>query len=344
MRILVTGATGFVGSHSTAAIARAGHDVRLLVRDAGKAAKVLSALNVDVTPFDVVAGDVTDTGAVRAAVDGCDAVLHTAALVATDRNRAAECWSVNVGGTRSVLGSAVDRGLDPIVYVSSVSALFVPGGPPLTPSSPVAKVETPYARSKAEAEEYARALQDAGGPVTITYPGGVWGPNDPSMTDGVTSAVMFMKAGMLPATSGGFPVVDVRDVGAVHAAVVSGGAGLGPRRYLVGGRLVPMAELAEILRRLTGRRIPLAPAPAPVMRGLGLIGDVLARVGVNQPITHEAMVTLTEGVRCDSSATTRDLGVEFRPVEETVADMLRWLHREGHLSARHVGRLAHAEP
>jgi nucleoside-diphosphate-sugar epimerase len=342
MRVLVTGATGFVGSHSTAALLDAGHEVRLLVRTPDKALAVLSRLGVDAAGLDVVRGDVTDASAVRDAVTGCDAALHTAALVATDRKRAEECWAVNVGGTRSVLESAAAAGLDPIVYVSSVSALFVPGGPELTPESPVARAETPYAKSKAEAEECARSLQDRGAPVSITYPGGVWGPNDPSMTDGVTSAVMFMKAGMLPGTSGGFPVVDVRDVAAVHATLIERGSGGGPRRYLIGGRLVPMAELAEVLRRLTGRRIPLLPAPAPVMRGVGLLGDALARVGISQPITHEGMVTLTVGVRCDSTATTRDLGVEFRPVEETVADMLRWLHAEGHLSGRHVGTLAHA--
>ena len=344
MRVLVTGSTGFVGSHSTAAIAAAGHDVRLLVRDADKAARVLGRLGVDVPGerVEVAIGDVTDEPAVKAAVEGCDAVVHTAALVATDRRRAGEAYAVNVGGTEAVLGIAVASGLDPVVYVSSVSALFTPGGPALSPESPVATADTPYARSKAEAELYARSLQAEGRPVAITYPGGVWGPNDPSMTDGVASVVMFMKLGMLPATSGGFPVVDVRDVAAVHARALV--AGLGPRRYLVGGRLVPLSDLAGVLRRLTGRRIPLAPAPAPIMRGLGLVGDALARFGINQPITHEGMVTLTVGVRADSSATERDLGIGFRPVDETVADMLRWLHAEGHLTARHVGRLADSSP
>ncbi len=76
------------------------------------------------------------------------------------------------------------------------------------------------------------------------------------------------------------------------------------------------------------------------MRGMGLIGDALARVGISQPITHEGMVTLTTGVRCDSSTTERDLGIAFRPAEETVGDMLRWLYAEGHVSARQVGTLA----
>jgi nucleoside-diphosphate-sugar epimerase len=341
VRVLVTGATGFVGSHSTAAIVNAGHHVRLLVRDADKAARVLGNLGVDVPSdrMDVAIGDVTDETAVKVAVDGCDAALHSAALVAMDRRRADEAYAVNVGGAKAVLGAAVAAGLDPVVYVSSVSALFVPGGPEITPDASVAEAEGGYARSKAEAEQYARSLQDGGAPVTITYPGGVWGPHDPSMTDGVTSVVMFTKAGMLPGTSGGFPVVDVRDVADVHARVLQ--PGLGPRRYLIGGRLVPIAELAAIMRSLTGRRFPRPPAPAVVMRGLGLVGDALARVGINQPITHEGMVTLTEGVRCDSSATERDLGVTFRPAADTIADMLRWLHAEGHLTARQVGRLAH---
>ncbi|MCU1460509.1 MAG: NAD-dependent epimerase/dehydratase [Acidimicrobiales bacterium] len=340
MRVLVTGATGFVGSHSTAAIVGAGHDVRLLARDADKAARVLSRLGVDVPGerVDVAIGDVTDERAVEAAVDGCDAAVHTAALVAMDRKRADEAYAVNVGGTQAVLGAAVAAGLDPVVYVSSVSALFVPGGPTLTPDSPVAPANVGYAKSKSDAETYARSLQADGAPVTITYPGGVWGPYDPSMTDGVASVVLFMKAGVLPGTSGGFPAVDVRDVADVHARVLE--PGRGPRRYLVGGRLLPLRELADILRSLTGRRFPLPPAPVAVMRGMGLVGDALARIGINQPITHEGMVTLTTGVRCDSSATERDLGVTFRPTRDTVADMLRWLHADGHLTAKQVGPLA----
>jgi hypothetical protein len=84
------------------------------------------------------------------------------------------------------------------------------------------------------------------------------------------------------------------------------------------------------------------PLPTPVATAIGTVSDIVQRVlPVTLPLTREAMVTLTSGVPCDNTRTTEELGVEFRPVAETVADTLRWLHETGGLTARHVGRLAH---
>ena len=85
MRVLVTGATGFVGSHTAAALAAAGHDLRLFVRNADKARRVLAVHGLDLP--EVALGDITDADACRAALDGCGAVVHAAGLVALDGAR-----------------------------------------------------------------------------------------------------------------------------------------------------------------------------------------------------------------------------------------------------------------
>src|SRR5438034_9677911 len=117
MRVLVTGGTGFVGSHTAAALSARGYDIRLLVRSPEKVAPVLGALGLAAP--DVVAGDVTDAASVRAAVEGCDAVVHTAALVSLRRGDEERLHAVNVGGTGTVIDAALDVGADPVVHVSS---------------------------------------------------------------------------------------------------------------------------------------------------------------------------------------------------------------------------------
>ncbi|BCI92824.1 hypothetical protein NIIDMKKI_80300 [Mycobacterium kansasii] len=174
MHVLVTGGTGFVGGWTAKAIADAGHSVRFLVRNPAKLERTVAQLGVDTSDF--VPADIKDRDAVRAALTGCDAVVHSAALVATDPRQTQQMLSTNMEGARNVLGQAVQLGLDPIVHVSSFTALFHPDLETLTADLPVVGGTDGYGTSKAQVEIYARGLQDAGAPVNITYPGMVLGP------------------------------------------------------------------------------------------------------------------------------------------------------------------------
>ena len=338
MRVLVTGGTGFVGSHTAAALVARGHDVRLLVRNPARVHAALGPHGIE-DSIETVVGDVTDADSVGRALDGCDAVIHAAAIVALDRRRDEEIASTNVLAAELVLQTARKLELDPIVHVSSVSALLPASGPMLGPDDEVGRAVGSYARSKVDAERVARTMQDEGAPVVITYPGGVWGPHDPTLGEQVKTVVNFLKAGIIPATTGGMPIVDARDLGAVHAACIE--RGRGARRYMAGGELLSTPRLIDILRAITGRRLVRVPLPASVMLAIGTMSDIVQRVSpLTLPLTHEAMVTLTSGVPCDNARTTEELGVEFRPAAVTVADTIRWLHETGGLTARHVGRLA----
>jgi len=337
MRVLVTGGTGFLGSHTVAALARAGHDVKLLVRSPDRIEPALGPLGVG--PVDHVVGDITDAACVERALLGCEAVVHAAAVFTLDRSRDAEVARVNLTGAKNVLGAAHRLGLDPIVFVSSLSALFPPDGPLLTADTEVKDPTNPYARSKAQCERYARELQARGAPVVCTYPGSVWGPHDPHRGEGVAVVTQFMKLGFAPASrEGGLPVVDVRDVADIHVAALQ--PGCGPRRFTAGGHLVGMGALFEMFSLLTGRRFVTIPTHARLLRGLGRGIDWLHRLtGVSLLLTYEAMHTLTRMVPCDDAPTVRELNVSFRSLEETVRDTLIWMYEAGLLAEKHVGTL-----
>src|SRR6201996_1473313 len=174
MRVLITGGTGFVGGWTAKVIADAGHSVRFLVRNPARLQTSIAKLGVDVSDFAV--GDITDRVSVRDALYGCDAVVHSAALVATDPRQTAEMLTTNMQGAQNVLGQAVELGLDPIIHVSSFTALFHPKLEALWAVLPFVGGADGYGPSKAKVEIYARGRQAAGAPVNVTYPGMVLGP------------------------------------------------------------------------------------------------------------------------------------------------------------------------
>ena len=335
MKILITGATGFLGSHTAEALARAGHSLRVLVRSPEKAQRVLGARGLRYEP---APGDMTDPAAVERALADCDAVVHAAATLYGGE----EVLEANRAGVRHVLGGAAARGLDPIVYVSSIAALFPPPGPLIGVDDPVRGLPTTYGRSKAEGERFARELQARGVPVVTLYPAGIYGPDDPGPGETLKGLRDALRFGWLR-TPGGVAIVDVRDVARIVAAVLQ--PGKGPRRYMAGGHFLAWMEKADLCDRLTGVRTRRIPAPAPLLRGVGRLLDGLKRiVPFEYPLTHEAALMMTEMRPCDSRATCEELGIAFRPCEVTLADTIGWLCRAGELDAVRAGRLARPLP
>jgi nucleoside-diphosphate-sugar epimerase len=335
MRVLVTGATGFVGSHAAAALRARGHRVRCLVRSREKLARVPCLRDID--PDDAVVGDVTDESAVTRALDGCDAVLHTAAVVALESSRAGEVLATNRRGVELVVGGAHARGIDSIVYVSSLGALWTPGGPPIQASSPLATARSAYARSKTESELYVRQLQDSGAPIGSVYPCAVIGPDDPGLSEGNHTVRVFLRD-LMVITSSGFSVVDVRDLAQVIAALAEPGRGAG--RYVIGGHYLGWADVVAAMDALTGRRVRRLHLPGWVLRALGRAGDVVKHVRpFDFPLTGEAMDFASQWPGAITSPEVSHLGVGFRDAHETFADAIRWMVSAGHLDPHHAGHL-----
>ncbi|MEX0926068.1 MAG: NAD-dependent epimerase/dehydratase family protein [Dehalococcoidia bacterium] len=339
MRILVAGGTGFVGSHTVAELIRAGHEVRLLVRDPSRIRPALAPFGLDEQPY--VQGDVMQASAVESAMKGCDAVLHAASIYSLDVRKSEQMRRVNVAGTDAVLGAAHRLGLDPIVYVSSLVSLFPPGGQVLTTESPVKRPPGAYTRSKADAERVARGYQARGAPVVISYPSAVFGPHDPHFGESAQIVRHILAGRMRLVPRGGFSIVDVRDVAKAQAAMFD--AGRGPRRYLLSGTHLALSALINTLADLTGRRIHFVTMPPWSLWPAVQAADLLQRwLPLGLPVTADGFNTVVWNPHGDDSESISDLGFAPRDLRDTLCDTVQWAYRTGNITRKQAGKVSSA--
>ncbi len=341
MRVMVTGGTGFVGSHSVAALLGAGHEVRLLVRSPGRIAPALAPLGLDLSDrrIEVAIGDVTDQAAVEAALHGCDAALHGAAVYSLHPRQADEMGRTNVAGAEIVLGTAARLKLDPIVHVSSLVALMGRRGQRLSTESEPGEGGGAYMRSKAAAEVVARRMQAEGHPIVITYPGSVWGPHDPNYGETCVGVRFALQRWYTLGVSGGLGISDVRDIARLHAAVMA--PRRGPRRYLGPARYTTFSEMMRILARVTGRRLPCLPMPWWTLDASMRAADVAQRyLPFRIPFNHQLAHNFGLAQPVDDGSGRQALGSEPHTIAETVRDTVRWLAQTGYISRALAGSAA----
>jgi nucleoside-diphosphate-sugar epimerase len=338
VRVLLTGGSGFIGSYVVPALLERGHEVRLLVRSRDKAERVLGGRGVDLERVELVVGDMLDADAVGRAAAGCDATIHAAAAIEMTGRGGASVLEQNTVGARTVVGAAMAAGHDPIVHVSSVAIFVPPGERTIRAESPLASPRTDYGRSKLLTEQELRAMQADGAPITIVYPGGVIGPDQPSL-DTTAEGLVAARTQGWPRTAGGVCLIDVRDLAAALAAAVVPGAG--PRRLVLGGRFFPWAALGSLVDDLTGVRAWRMPLPKPVLFAFAAALDGVRRFRpLSYPLTRDAAEMMTTMVATDDQPALDALGIELRPTEESITDTVRWLVEAGHLPAKNAGKLA----
>jgi dihydroflavonol-4-reductase len=334
--ILVTGATGFIGSHTAVALQAAGLRVRLLVRNRAKLQRVMAPHGARFD--DIVIGDVTDPDTVLQALQGCDGVIHTAAMVSTDKRDEALVLRTNVEGTQWVIGQAVELGLAHIIHVSSVTAIYDADADYLTGDEPPADNESPYGHSKAVAEDYVRDLQDCGAPVTITYPAAVIGPLDPGLTEPHEGIRIFLTQ-LAAIADTGAQFIDVRDVAQAHVAIIRNH--IVGERIVIGGHYHTWWKLIQLLEKITGRCLVKLPTPTRLLKIAGCAADWLTRnTSLHLPVSSESIKYATNWVCTDDRKYHELLGLSLRDAEESLRDAIRSLWHAGHLTKAHVGLLA----
>jgi nucleoside-diphosphate-sugar epimerase len=339
VRLLVTGATGFVGRAVVRAALDGGHLVRALVRDASRAAAIFGEW-----PVEVVTGDVRSSADVRQALGDVDAMVHAAATFSYRRGDAALMLRNNTAIAEAVLAAAAEAGTGHVLDISSVIVFRAHLAGPLAGTtdgnaSPwdasARQWLDPYLRSKVEAYLVARRFSAAGLPVSSIHPANVIGPGD--RRPGPSGGALFdlLVSPMNSKAKGNW--VDVRDLatGIVNlAGRPPGGA------YLFSGGYVPFREMATLIDGLTGRRPRRLWFSVGMTRLSAGLNDVFGgRIMQALPPRGSLEYILTVGP-VDGSSGAQVLGRPYRPMAETVSDALRWWADEGMLPRRLIGRLA----
>jgi dihydroflavonol-4-reductase len=325
VRALVTGSTGLLGNNLVRALLAEGHSVRALVRSRSKA-RLLDGLEVE-----PVEGDMRDVPGFSAALEGVDVLFHTAAYFREYYGPSADHWTqlkaINVDGTRALLEAAHARGVKRVVDTSSDGIIgHKPDGSPGdedTPPGPIAQTNL-YFRSKVMAEEQSRAFSEKTGlPVSFVLPGWMFGPGDAGPTSAGQLVNEFLERKLPGIPPGGSAVVDARDVAAAMVAISRSGAP--GRRYIIGGVFVTMAELLETLARVSGVPAPRLRIPYPMALAAAWTAQTWARLTRGSTVLSVAGVRMLKyGLNVSSERARRELGIRFRPLEETLRDCVAW--------------------
>ncbi len=339
MRVLVTGGTGFIGSHTVRSVRAAGHDVKLLVRNEDKA-RALWADDPAVLE-DLVVGKITSGPATAEALRDCDGLVHTAAPVAlaVSRREARTIARDNLRSVRLLVDRALEDGIERIVHLSTTALFDVGDRVRADEDTPIVVHGDTYAESKTAPEQHLRKLQDEGAPITITYPPSVIGPDDPGLSEGMRGIQQFLQASVVITTSG-YQLVDVRDLALVHLRLIEREPCAG--RYITAAPSLEWMEFADLLDQAAGIRLPRVNLPGPAMRFLGRLGDRLRPfVDLDPALSGEATRLATQWVAFDASRATKDLGIDFRPPLETLFDTVEWLAKAGHIDPERALRFTH---
>lgn len=324
MRVLVTGATGLVGGAVVHELLARGLRVRALVRPSSE----LTNLRPDV---ELARGDVLDRRSVERALEGCQAVIHTAGIATFGRVRRDRLFAVNAGGVEIVLGAALAAGVERAVLTSSAAVLGGSRVPQVADEDTTSSAETlgiDYFISKLRGEEVGLDLAARGLPLAIVRPAYVLGPGD--LYRSSASTVLALARGQIPAyVQGGASFCDVRDVARGHVeALLRGQAG---ETYLLGGQNLTMDEFVGRVCRLAGVKPPVR-LPYAVAVAATRAMTLAARLGAPAPAVS---LDLLEASRLYTFVTSaraqRELGYTIRPFEDSVRDTLRWYVARGAL-------------
>lgn len=331
MKVLVTGAAGFIGFHVARFLTEKGIQVRALVRGEGNT-PALKVLDVE-----TVNGDIRDFESVRRALKGCHQLYHLAADYRLWVPDPRTMYEINVQGTRNCLEAALELGIEKVIYTSSVGVLAASSkGNVSNEESRAALHEMVghYKRSKFLAENEVHSYILKGLPAVIVYPSTPVGPQDWKPTPTGQTIVDFLS-GRIPAfLDTGLNFVDVADVAAGHwLASLKGTTGRG---YILGNRNMTLREFFESLAGITGCQPPRVRLPYyPVLFAAG-IDETISRLikGRHPRIPLTGVRMARKYMYFDASRAVTELNMPQSPVENALAQAIEWFKKNDYITKK----------
>jgi len=327
-QVLVTGASGFVGSAVTKALTEAGFSVRALVRPTSPRAH-LNGVQVEFAE-----GDLRNAESVRRAMVGVRHVFHVAADYRLWARHPREITEVNVEGTRTIMTEALRAGVERIVYTSSVATLALNSeGRPVDETLPLAEANAigAYKRSKVAAERLVETMiANDKLPAIIVNPSTPIGPRDvrPTPTGRI---IVEAASGRMPGfVDTGLNLVHVDDVAAGHLAALRRGK-IG-ERYILGGENVELSDMLADICTIAGRRPPRWRFSIGMVMPVAYAAEGLARVTGREPfVTRDGLRMAKYRMFFNAAKAERELGFRARPYREGLADAIKWFGQAGYL-------------
>jgi dihydroflavonol-4-reductase len=327
MTVLVTGATGYIGSAVVRELLDRGEAVRCLVR------KSSDLRNLEGLEVELVFGDVCNIESVRHALIDCEYTYHLAALYANWLPNSGRMYQVNEEGTRNVLSACRDAGVKKVVYCSSVAALGAHGK---TPADETARFNLNATRdhyyiSKFRAEQIALMFAAKGLPIVIVNPSNPIGPRDIAPTPTGALIINIIKKKLPGYVDGGINLIDMEDCAcAIVNAMENGKPG---EKYILGNRNVTIKQYFDLIVKVAGRgmsppiKLPLWLA---VFSAYGY--EMLAHITRKPPLTSASWVRVGSHYSWwDCSKAREELNLGQRPIEESLAEAAEWFEANGYL-------------
>lgn len=327
MRVLVTGATGFIGGNLARELCSRGYEVRALARPGS------NNLTIEGTGIERVEGDILDRHSLDRAVAGCGAVFHCAAAYTFWSRDPQGVRRANVEGTVNVLERAAAAGVERVVYTSTVSTVGIPAdgtlGDETTPLSRHA-LHGHYKQSKFDAEREALRLASEGAPVVVVNPTAPVGPWDVKPTPTGKIVLDFLRRRIPAYLATGMNLVDVADVCEGHILALE--RGRTGERYILGNRNVTLKELFGMLSRMTGLSAPRIRLPYWLVVGAGYAEQcVSAGLLRREPlIPVEGVLASRKPAWVTSQRAISELGLPQNPVEGALERAVRWFAAHGY--------------
>ncbi|WP_413289626.1 SDR family oxidoreductase [Bdellovibrio sp. HCB337] len=325
MKVLVTGANGFLGSWLTRALLKQGHEVYALVR----AQSDLSEL--EGVSCNYVYGDITDLDSLYKSFTDIDTVFHTAGLIAYKKSDRAKMEKVNVFGTENVVDACLTKKVRRLVYISSVVAVGAGFSPDqvLNEESPynVKHLNLGYFETKRAAEKLVmEACQKKNLNCVILNPSTIYGAGDARKgSRGTQLKVAQGRFGFY--TSGGVSIVALEDV--VSAILAAWDKGRSGERYILSGENITIEGLFRMIAEEAGVPAPRKKIPTWALFALGRLGDTMESLGMKGSLSTENAWTATLYHWFDSSKAQKELGFKPRPAREAIRNSVSWMKKNG---------------